>query len=40
MAEVVESAAKIRSAVREARGRRKRVGLVPTMGALHEVMSN
>ena len=35
MAEPVESAARVRSAVREARERGQRVGLVPTMGALH-----
>ena len=36
MVEPVESAARIRSIVREARARGQRVGLVPTMGALHE----
>jgi pantoate--beta-alanine ligase len=35
VAEPVESAARVRSAVREARERGQRVGLVPTMGALH-----
>ena len=35
MAEPVESAARVRIAVREARERGQRVGLVPTMGALH-----
>jgi pantoate--beta-alanine ligase len=34
--EPVESAARVRSIVREARERGKRIGLVPTMGALHE----
>jgi pantoate--beta-alanine ligase len=33
--ESVESAARVRSIVREARERGQRVGLVPTMGALH-----
>ena len=36
MVESVESAARVRSIVREARDRRQRIGLVPTMGALHE----
>ena len=36
MVEPVESAARVRSVVREARERGQRVGLVPTMGALHE----
>ena len=36
MVELVESAAQVRSVVREARERGKRIGLVPTMGALHE----
>jgi pantoate--beta-alanine ligase len=36
VAEPVESAARLRSAVREAHERGHRVGLVPTMGALHE----
>jgi pantoate--beta-alanine ligase len=35
VAEPVESAARVRIAVREARERGQRVGLVPTMGALH-----
>jgi pantoate--beta-alanine ligase len=34
--EPIESAARVRSVVREARERGERVGLVPTMGALHE----
>ncbi len=36
MVEPVESSTRVRSIVREARERGQRVGLVPTMGALHE----
>ena len=36
MVEPVESAATVRSIVREARERGQRIGLVPTMGALHD----